>query len=1563
MKVINIIFRLHKPGDLNMQLSLRKIIILIISISIHFGLFAQTVPSVPVLDKPYSGSSDIPLNIILYWHTENNADYYNIEVSQYSDFSVITFSQNNITDTLIQVSPNLNSYTTYYWRVEAHNTSGGSGWSDVWNFYTGNGYLPDTPVLSSPANSTTDVPIGNVVFTWNYANYADSYTLQVSTNPSFTEPILFNASGITEYTQSVTINSQYTNHYWRVSAQNSYGSSKWSDSWYFATGSSSTAPDIPVLNSPENGSYNISVENIILEWNAASGAENYDLQVATNSSFSAPLAIDYTYINGTLQTISSLEPNTTYYWHVESRNSNGQVSGWSNFWYFTTGNDTRPPTTPRLIGPYNRDVGLPTNITLFWEKSSGANSYDVQVATDYNFSYLAINNTDIANESYKVYYLDDNTEYYWRVRAVNDNGYSDWSEHRRFYTWSGSGTPSAPELLGPEYDQTGLPFDLTFIWEYTRGADNYDLQVSTTQDFTNIVININDIDQNWYKASGTELTDNTDYYWCVKASNESGDSWWSETRHFTTGGYNESPDYPYLVGPNSGDTNLPSDATLVWDYAAGTDYYRLQISRDYSFTDIVYDQSGILFPRSKIEGLDFGQTYYWNVKAYNSHGESSWSSVWNFQTDTGYPVPDTPSLINPYDNTTDQPSCVFFQWYYSKGADVYNLQIATDRDFYNIKYEEYGIPNTSRSVPLDSYTTYYWRVESQNQNGSSWSNSWVFTTGEGGPGPGDAGPPLLFGPKNCETDIPTDVTLFWLHDESITSFDVEIASDPNFTNIEQSQYNINSMSYTFSGLNPNQVLYWHARTSMNGTLSKWSQTWCFVTGDGTIAPAAPRLFGPYNDNYDLPPDLTLFWEYATGAQTYQVQISSSYDFTNIVYDETDLDLTWKKVSGLSWGNEYYWRVRASNNSGYGMWSEIWHFSVGSGYTYPDPPSLIKPYDYDSGLPTSLQFEWNYGNGADFYTLEIATDASFTNIYTSMDQLPLHVMPTDNLSTNMSYYWRVKSINSYGESNWSEEWEFYTWDGSSYPYTPSLQSPDNNANIFSMNALFEWERSWGAESYHLQVANDYDFYDIVYEESNLTDTKIIVPLPYSDHRYYWRVEAQNNMGSSGWTGYWEFNVDDYPSDVTIWQDYYFPEQPGTRHYKIIGIPGDERISLEEILGQGGHNQSWDAYWDNGADGSPEEYLERFDPYNSNFSCVVGRAFWVIANHNFTINRTLESAPASNGYAVINLHSGWNMITNPFNYNVNWDDVKDFNSLYSSEPLWEYNEGFSTSNTMYPGTGYYYDNQYGLNRLQIPYDPSSSVYKHSVNDDIQWEATIALYVDDLKDISTSFGVAKGASSGKDYFDYKKPRAVGKLPTVSFEREEWKNYSGSYARDMRAPIAIEKIEIWDFNVNILDYKNAKLTFNGINDIPSIFDIYLIDKERSKIVDLREQSSYDFQAVKENSDFEICVGNKESIEEELEKYLPKKYELGKNYPNPFNPITMIPFSLPDASEISLLVYNILGQTVRTLYRGRMDAGKHYIAFDGKDQNGNRLSSGLYFYRLTTDKGHNFVNKMVLIK
>jgi len=86
------------------------------------------------------------------------------------------------------------------------------------------------------------------------------------------------------------------------------------------------------------------------------------------------------------------------------------------------------------------------------------------------------------------------------------------------------------------------------------------------------------------------------------------------------------------------------------------------------------------------------------------------------------------------------------------------------------------------------------------------------------------------------------------------------------------------------------------------------------------------------------------------------------------------------------------------------------------------------------------------------------------------------------------------------------------------------------------------------------------------------------------------------------------------------------------------------------------------------------------------------------------------------------------------------------------------------------------------------------------------------------------------------------------------------------------------------------------------------------------------------------------------------------KNYPNPFNPETTIAFSVPKTGPASLKVYNTKGQLVRTLVNDVREAGNHSVVWNGMDEQGNSVSSGLYFYRLSSD-GNTVTRKMLLAK
>ena len=113
---------------------------------------------------------------------------------------------------------------------------------------------------------------------------------------------------------------------------------------------------------------------------------------------------------------------------------------------------------------------------------------------------------------------------------------------------------------------------------------------------------------------------------------------------------------------------------------------------------------------------------------------------------------------------------------------------------------------------------------------------------------------------------------------------------------------------------------------------------------------------------------------------------------------------------------------------------------------------------------------------------------------------------------------------------------------------------------------------------------------------------------------------------------------------------------------------------------------------------------------------------------------------------------------------------------------------------------------------------------------------------------------------------------------------------------------------------------------------------------------------------DFEGNIDVLANIEIADLKPLPDSYGLSQNMPNPFNPSTNISYQLPEAGRVGLVIYNLLGQEVRVLSNETLEAGYYTVTWDGTDQMGRQVASGIYLYRLQAGR---FVdsNRMMLLK
>ncbi len=194
--------------------------------------------------------------------------------------------------------------------------------------------------------------------------------------------------------------------------------------------------------------------------------------------------------------------------------------------YNLTGNF--PPSPPNLISPANGSTNVDVNLTLRWTQVSGATHYHLQIARDSLFNQKVIDDSSLGTNSKEVQ-LESKTKYFWRVRARNNAGWSEFSSIWNFTTRQN--IPARPNLYSPQKGAMGVSIPVEFKWLSSLQAENYSLEVSEDSNFINLKIN-ETLSDTFFVASNLET--NKKYFWKVIANNSAGSSPESEIWYFTT---------------------------------------------------------------------------------------------------------------------------------------------------------------------------------------------------------------------------------------------------------------------------------------------------------------------------------------------------------------------------------------------------------------------------------------------------------------------------------------------------------------------------------------------------------------------------------------------------------------------------------------------------------------------------------------------------------------------------------------------------------------------------------------------------------------------------------------------------------------------------------------------------------------------------------------------------------------------------------------------------------------------------------------------------------------------
>jgi len=216
---------------------------------------------------------------------------------------------------------------------------------------------------------------------------------------------------------------------------------------------------------------------------------------------------------------------------------------------------------------------------------------------------------------------------------------------------------------------------------------------------------------------------------------------------------------------------------------------------------------------------------------------------------------------------------------------------------------------------------------------------------------------------------------------------------------------------------------------------------------------------------------------------------------------------------------YYWEVNAANGNGAGAWSSAWSFTTI--IVAPGAPVLSSPSNGAAGQATSLTLNWNSAVNAAAYAVQVSTDVNFGSTVASQSGLTVTSASINGLANATTYYWRADAKDTGGVSGWSAPWSFTTIIAA--PGAPVLSSPLNGAAGQAASLTLSWNSASNAAAYAVQVSTDVNFGSTVTSQSGLTVTSASINGLVNATTYYWRADAKDTGGVSGWSGAWSFTV--------------------------------------------------------------------------------------------------------------------------------------------------------------------------------------------------------------------------------------------------------------------------------------------------------------------------------------------------------------------------------------------------------------------------------------------------------
>jgi outer membrane protein assembly factor BamB len=993
--------------------------------------------------SPADGENGVLMPVTLGWTAAPSALEHSVYFGTSSPPPFLANTTNNSFDL-----SGLSEDTTYYWRVISYGAYANAT-GPVWTFRTAFGY-PVAASNPSPSDGENGV-LMPVTLSWTAAPSTLLHSVYFGT--SSPPPFLANT---TNNSYDLSGLSEDTTYYWRIISYGAHADAT-GPVWTFRT-----AFGYPVAASnpsPANGENGVLMP-VTLDWTAAPSALLHSVYFGTSNP--PPFLANTT--NNSYD-LSGLSEDTTYYWRIISSGAYANATG--PVWTFRTAFGY--PVAASNPSPSDGENGVLMPVTLGWTAAPSALLHSVYFGTSSPPPFLA----NTTNNSYDLSGLSEDTTYYWRI--ISYGAHADATGP----VWTFRTIIGLPDIVtggSPLDGDNSVNPSATLSWSTSRWADYY-------------IVYFGKAAPGAYYTKTTEtsvtlapLAVGTTYYWHVDAVNSIGltaGSHWS---------FRTTPATPAVVefpSPRNYATQVTTTTTLSWMASAGASSYRIYLDR-VNATTLHAVVSGNSCPSG---ALDADATYFWRIDAVGETGVTD-GNLWRFHT-----APAAPAQVSgfiPADGTQSVEITQMLSWQTASGADSYRIYFGRENPPPFLD-ETAGLSiNAGILKPL---TTYYWRVCSAGAGGVTSGLAISFCTGTKPPSS-----VLFVDPVSGADNAALNVTLRWTPPAYAEWYDVYFGTSP----VVQYNATVSTPSFTASGLLPGTSYYWRVDASN----SKGTAEGGVLEFKTTSAPAVEQVSNPSpaDFSYGVALSMTLAWDSACGADSYNVYFGSSSPPLFVLNSAAVSYLP----GSPQYDTTYYWRVDAVGADGI-VRGETWSFK-----TVPLAPakaSSPSPLNGAQNVPVSATLSWTQAARAERYGVYLGTSLPINHQSDVTENLYAPLA----LASGTTYYWRIDSSNLAGNST-GDLWIFKT--AESPPAQVSGPSPANAASAASIAAVLSWSASARADSYAIYLGESAD--SLVFQLTQSGASFDPGTLEYLTS-YFWRVDAIGPGGNTS-GAVWSFTTE-------------------------------------------------------------------------------------------------------------------------------------------------------------------------------------------------------------------------------------------------------------------------------------------------------------------------------------------------------------------------------------------------------------------------------------------------------